>query len=149
MVAALRAFYVGEFVHTVDTKGRLTVPSKWRFQGDEAEVYLALPNPAGFITVYPPRMVERFEEQVSKISLGDTEGQRMLKQLGAMAHSFGCDRQGRINLNDKLIAHAGIGKKAVLVGNFTYFSIYAEERYEKEGSDDPDLVNRILREIHV
>ncbi|MFP4352546.1 MAG: division/cell wall cluster transcriptional repressor MraZ [Puniceicoccaceae bacterium] len=149
MVAAERAFYVGEFEHALDAKGRLTIPSKWRFLGDEADVYLALPNPGGFITVYPPKMIDRFEEQVSKISLGDPEGQKLVTQLGAMSHSFGCDKQGRINLNEKLIRHAGIGKKAILVGNFSYFSIHAAERYEAADLNDPDLMNRILRQIHV
>jgi len=149
MVAAERAFYVGEFEHSVDAKGRLTVPSKWRFQGDEAEVYLALPNPGGFITVYPPKMIDRFEEQISKISLGDAEGQRLVTMLGSMSHSFGCDRQGRINLNEKLLEHAGIVKKAVLIGNFSYFSIHSAERYKGPDIEDPNLMNRILREINV
>ncbi|MGE9290624.1 MAG: division/cell wall cluster transcriptional repressor MraZ [Puniceicoccales bacterium] len=149
MVAAERAFYVGEFSHSVDAKGRLTIPSKWRFQGDDAEVYLALPNPGGFITVYPPKMIDRFEEQVSKISLGDAAGQKLITQLGSMAHSFGCDKQGRINLNDKLISHAGIGKKAILVGNFSYFSIHSAEKYESTDLNDPDLMNRILKQINV
>lgn len=147
MVASERAFYVGEFAHNLDAKGRLTVPSKWRFRGDEADVYLALPNPGGFITVYPPKMIDRFEEQISKIGLGDPEGQKMLMELGSKAHSFGCDKQGRINLNEKLIAHAGLKKQAVLVGNFSYFSIYAAEAYKESGQDDPDLVNRILKKI--
>lgn len=149
MVAAERAFYVGEFEHSVDAKGRLTIPSKWRFHGDDAEVYLALPNPGGFITVYPPKMIDRFEEQISKISLGDAEGQRLVTQLGSMSHSFGCDKQGRINLNEKLLKHAGIGKKAVLIGNFSYFSIHSSDRYEGPDMGDPDLMNRILKEINV
>lgn len=149
MVASERVFYVGEFAHNLDAKGRLTIPSKWRFRGDEADVYLALPNPGGFITVYPPKMIDRFEEQVSKIGLGDPEGQKILMQLGAMSHSFGCDKQGRINLNEKLIQHAGLKKQAVLVGNFSYFSIHAVETYNAEGREDPDLVNRILQKIHV
>ena len=149
MVAAERAFYVGEFAHSVDAKGRLTMPSKWRFQGDDADVYLALPNPGGFITVYPPKMIDRFEESVSKISLGDAEGQKLITQLGSMAHSFGCDKQGRINLNDKLMAHASIGKKAILVGNFSYFSIHSADQYEGADINDPDLMNRILQQINV
>ncbi len=149
MVASERAFYVGEFEHSVDAKGRLTVPSKWRFRGDDAEVYLALPNPGGFITVYPPKMIDRFEEQISKISLGDPEGQRLVTILGSMSHSFGCDKAGRINLNEKLLKHADIEKKAILIGNFSYFSIHSPDRYKGPDMEDPDLMNRILKEIHV
>ena len=73
----------------------------------------------------------------------------MVTQLGSMAHSFGCDKQGRINLNDKLLAHAGMEKKAILVGNFSYFSIHSVERYESADLNDPDLMNRILKQINV
>jgi MraZ protein len=42
-----KSLYVGEYQHTLDDKHRLTIPSKWRFDGDEEDVYLALPNPCG------------------------------------------------------------------------------------------------------
>ena len=47
-------FFVGEFTHALDSKGRVTIPSKWRISGGE-NTYLALPNPGGYITVYPPK----------------------------------------------------------------------------------------------
>jgi len=144
-----RVFYVGEFSHSLDDKGRLTIPAKWRFSGDQDDVYLALPNTGGFITVFPPRMMARFEEQVSKISLGDPEGQATLMQLGSMADTFGCDKQGRISISDRLVRHAGLGKQAVLVGNFTYFSIHSPERYESGKTEDPELINKILTKINV
>lgn len=130
MVTADRGFFVGEFRHQMDSKGRLTIPSKWRFRGDEADVFLGLPNAAlGCITVYPPKMIAQLEERVSKISIGDIEGQQILAQVAAYAHSFGCDKQGRINLNDRLIDHAGIEKEAVLLGSFATFSIWSPERF--------------------
>ena len=77
------------------------------------------PNPSGYITVYPPKMVRRLEEKVSEASLSDVRAQSLLMELFSKAHSFGCDKQGRINLSEKLLAHAGISSKAVLVGDFS------------------------------
>ena len=54
-------FFVGEFTHALDSKGRVTIPSKWRISGGD-NTYLALPNPSGYITVYPPKMIGRLEE---------------------------------------------------------------------------------------
>ena len=125
-------FFVGEFTHALDSKGRVTIPSKWRIQGGE-NTYLALPNPSGYITVYPPKMIERLEEKVSEASLSDTQAQSLLMELFSKADSFGCDKQGRINLSDKLLTHAGIKGKAVLVGKFSTFAIWSESRREKEG----------------
>ncbi len=139
MVFSDQALYVGEFRHNLDVKGRLTIPSKWRFQGDEMDVYLALPNPSGFITVYPPERIRLLEEKIRNISMTDPEGQRMLTAFLSMAHKFGCDKQGRINLNEKLVLHAGIEKEAVLLGAISSFNIYSPAVYEgltPKGSDD-------------
>ena len=125
-------FFVGEFTHALDSKGRVIIPAKWRISGGD-NTYLALPNPSGYITVYPPKMIERLEEKVSEANLSDTEAQSLLMELFSKADSFGCDKQGRINLSDKLLTHAGIKGKAVLVGKFSTFAIWAEDRREKEG----------------
>lgn len=122
--------YVGEFRHHLDEKRRLTIPSRWRFPGDEAEVYLALPNPDGFISVYPPAKVAQIEAKIAQISMGDKEGQALLMYLSSMAHSLGCDKQGRIQFSPQLIKHARIVKESILLGNFSTFSIWNPEHYE-------------------
>ena len=97
--------------------------------------YLALPNPGGYITVYPPKMIERLEGKVAEASLSDPQAQSLLMELFSKADSFGCDKQGRINLSDKLLGHAGIKGKAVLVGKFSSFAIWSEDRRRAEGED--------------
>ncbi len=124
--------FVGLFRHNVDDKGRLTIPSPWRPKEIESDdnVFLALPSLEGYVTVYPPKMIAQLEERISQISLGDAEGQAAIEQLMGMAHSFSCDKQGRINLNEALIRHAGITKATVLLGKVSTFSIYSESVYE-------------------
>ena len=128
--------FVGEFLHQLDGKNRLCIPSKWRFAGDEGDACLALPNPVGCITVYPPKMVARLEEKVSAVSLGDTKGQKVLAKLFSQADTFGCDKQGRITLPEKLIRHAHLKKNALLAGSYATFNIWEPERYRaySEGS---------------
>ena len=89
-------------------------------------------GPNGYITVYPPKMIARLEEKVSEASLSDMQAQSLLMELFAKADSFGCDKQGRINLSDKLLEHGEIEGKAVLVGKLTSFAIWSEARRKKE-----------------
>lgn len=141
--------FVGEFHHNLDDKGRLTIPSQWRPEVDsEQNAFLALPNPGGYVTVYPPKMIAQLEERISQISLGDTEGQKAVEELMAMAHSFSCDKQGRINLNDKLVQHAKIEKGTVLLGKLSTFSIYSSDIYtaiQSKGVSDPDAQAAIFK----
>ena len=149
MVFTEQAMYVGEFRHNLDAKRRLTIPSKWRFQGDEADVYLALPNPSGFITVYPPSRIRLLEEKLREISLSDPEGQAMVTAFMSMAHKFGCDRQGRINLNERLIAHAGIEKECVILGAISSFNIYSPETYEQLTPKSTDAMAELFRKFEL
>ena len=129
---------MGTHRHNLDDKGRLTIPSAWRPVVDsDQNSFLALPNPSGYVTVYPPKMTAQLEERISQISIGDLEGQKAVEDLMAMAHSFSCDKQGRINLNEKLIKHAKISKGAVLLGKLSTFSIYSEEIYSAIEAETP------------
>lgn len=146
MESSTTTFFVGEFTHALDSKGRVTIPSKWRILGGD-NTYLALPNPSGYITVYPPKMVQRLEEKVAEASLSDIRAQALLMELFSKAHSFGCDKQGRINLNDKLLEHAGIKGQAVLVGNFSAFAIWSVDRYAGRPAEDERNIFDAMREL--
>ena len=136
-----------EFTHSLDTKGRLTIPSKWRIPGGD-NTYLALPNQDGYITVYPPKMVARLEENMGDAKLSDVRRRALSMELFSRADSFGCDKQGRINLSQDLLRHAGIKGKAVLAGNFTDFSIWSEARYDKrKKSSEPIDIFDAMREL--
>lgn len=135
--------YVGEFRYALDAKNRLTVPAKWRFKGDEAETYLAFPNPVGCITVYPPNMIRKLEEKVAAVSLGNLKGQKTLTRLFSKADTLAYDKQGRIHLHEKLMSHAQLSKEAVLVGNFSTFHIWYPTAYETYLASDAEGENEL------
>jgi MraZ protein len=130
--------FFGEYRHSVDDKGRLTIPSQWRPKIDsEDNDFLALPSlTERSVTVYPPKMIEQLYERFSQISMGDQNGQRAIRRIMSMAHNFSCDKQGRINLNEKLINHAGLKKTVVLLGEASKFMIYDEAFYDELMTDD-------------
>jgi len=132
--------FFGEYRHNVDDKGRLTIPSQWRPEvSSENNNFLALPSlTERSVAVYPPKMIEQLHERFSEISMGDQKGQRAIRRIMSMAHNFSCDKQGRINLNEKLIEHAGLEKSVVLLGEASKFMIYDEAFYDQLMTDDAD-----------
>lgn len=135
--------FVGVFRHNLDDKGRLTIPSQWRPNVEsDANDFLALPSLDGpYVTVLPPKMINQLEERISQISMGDAEGRRAVRRVMQKAHRFTCDKQGRINLNDKLIDYASIRKSAVLLGEISTFSIYSAEMYDELNAGDDDMAS--------
>jgi MraZ protein len=127
--------YVGEFVHQLDARNRVTVPSSWRVTGDDGSYYLAWPHPEGCVVVYPPHMQEALLEKAKDVRISDVRSVSMLRKIFARAHKFGCDKQGRILIPDSLKQHAGIAKQVSLVGLGHYFQIWDAAKRELEDED--------------
>jgi MraZ protein len=63
MSTDVRASYTGTFEHAFDAKGRITVPSEWRWESFEPRLFL-LPSSARCLKVYPESWLGRLQEQV-------------------------------------------------------------------------------------
>lgn len=143
-----KSVFVGEFRHNLDGKNRMTVPSKWRFEGDQDDVYVAIPDKnSGCIMVYPPAMVERLQELTAQVGMSDPVRRKVLTRMFSQAEQFGCDKNGRITLPERLCQHAGIEREVVLAGNFNAFQIWNPDRYksylEQEDEDEPDAFREL------
>ena len=150
MSAFGRPLFVGKHQRNLDSKNRLTIPSKWRFDGDEEEVFLAMPDGSGAILVLPPKQVEKMFADVEGQKLGDENAQALQDKLFSQAVSFGCDKQGRINLPDELLQEAGIDKEAIMVGRMTTFRIWSPERWAKiDPKANNDDLGKLMRHANL
>ena len=143
-----KASYTGLFRHTLDEKGRLTIPSAWRFAHEETDTFLATPHPDGYIAVLPPAEVERMQGKIAQMALSDGAGQDFAARFFARTQSFSFDKQGRVGVSADLLTYAGIGKDAVLVGSLIKFNLYAPSRWEKveartAGENFGDVMRRL------
>jgi MraZ protein len=143
-----KAFYTGLFRHTLDDKGRLTIPSAWRTAHAEADAFLATPHPDGYVAVLPPAEVDKLHEKISALKLSDAAAQAFAARFFSQTQSFSFDKAGRIGLSAELLKHAGIAKDAVLVGSLNKFNIYSPARWQQEeartaGENFGDLMRRL------
>ena len=143
-----KAFYTGLFRHTLDDKGRLTIPSAWRGAHEESDAFLATPHPDGYVAVLPPAEVEKLHAKIAQMALSDGAAQDFAARFFAQTQSFSFDKQGRVGLDAGLLEHAGIAKDAVLVGSLTKFNLYAPARWGKvetrtSGENFGDIMRRL------
>lgn len=120
--------FLGEYEHSVDTKGRLAVPAKFRPQLEGGLVVTR-----GFercLQVYPMQQWQILSERVSSLSLGAAELRNLRRLLFGNASDMEIDKQGRILLPANLRTYGGIGDVAVVVGMNTYFEIWAKDDWE-------------------
>ncbi|MCZ6674146.1 MAG: hypothetical protein O7C75_14545 [Verrucomicrobia bacterium] len=114
----------------------MTVPKKWRFDGDDTEsAYLAIPQPVGYIWLCPPSKVDQLDEKMESILPSDLVGQHFTMYLMEHSEMVYCDKSGRIVLTPSLIEHAGLDNQAKLVGMFGSWAIWNPDRYAKFKED--------------
>jgi len=143
-----KASYTSIFKHTLDDKGRLTIPSAWRGAHAEGDSFLATPHPDGYVAVLPPAEVDKLKAKIAQMALSDGAAQDFSARFFSQTQSFSFDKQGRVLMDPALLKHAGITKDAVLVGTLTKFNLYAPGRWEKveartAGENFGDLMRRL------
>ncbi len=135
--------FMGEYSHSVDSKGRLIVPAKFREQ--LGEQFVVTKGVDGCLYVYSAEEWKRIEEKFREINLTTKDARRFMRFFFAGAAACEVDRQGRILLPAVLREYAGLDKDVVLVGVLTKIEIWDRTRYEQAGANDDmeDVVERM------
>lgn len=120
--------FIGEYNHTIDAKGRLIIPSKFReVLGDE---FVVTKGMDGCLFVFDNPEWQAFEEKLHKLPMIDKGARQFTRFFLAGAASVEVDKQGRILLPAVLREFAGITKDAVLVGVGSRVEIWSKDRWE-------------------
>ena len=129
--------FMGEYNHTVDAKGRLIVPSKFREQlGDEFVVTKGLD---GCLFVYENTEWKILEEKLKNLPLTNANARKITRFFLAGATLCEVDKQGRILLPAVLREFAKIEKDAVMVGVGNRIEIWSKESWSSANVyDDMD-----------
>lgn len=125
--------FMGEYNHSIDAKGRVIVPAKFRETlGDEFVVTLGLD---GCLFVYPNEEWLNFVSELKNLP-GSKEARQLQRYFMAGAASCEVDKQGRILIPTKLRVQAGLEKEVVFVGVLSKIEIWSKERWEANNTYD-------------
>ncbi len=130
--------FMGEFDHTVDAKGRIIVPSKFRDDlGDEFVITLGLD---GCLFAYPNSEWQAFVEKLKTLP-GTKDARQLQRYFMAGAAACQTDKQGRILIPARLRDNAALDKDIVFVGVLNKIEIWNKTRWEKNNDyDDVDSI---------
>jgi len=139
---------MGEFLHTIDGKGRLIIPAKFRETlGDQFITTKGLDN---CLFLYPQQEWQTFEEKLKKLPVSQPNARAFVRFFFSGATECEFDKQGRILLPANLREYAGLEKDVVVVGvmnrieiweaaKWKEYSTQAENNYEKAAESLVDL----------
>lgn len=138
--------FMGEYNHTIDAKGRLIIPSKFRETlGDEFVVTKGLD---GCLFVYDNKEWSAFEEKLKSLPLTNKDARQFVRFFLAGATQAEVDKQGRILVPGNLREFAGLEKEVVLVGVASRVEIWSKSRWEDAASyDDVEEIAEHMAEL--
>ena len=135
--------FVGSYTHSLDAKKRVFIPSK--FRDELGEVFYITRKFDTYLSVYTADEWEAFVDKIERLPESDAEEIQDFI-LGA-AQKCTPDASGRIILDERLAAHAGIDKTIVFVGAGRQIRIWAEELWnEREQKRDFAKMRDIMRQ---
>ncbi|HHW68769.1 MAG TPA: division/cell wall cluster transcriptional repressor MraZ [Tenericutes bacterium] len=136
--------FMGEYHHTIDDKGRLTIPSKLRY--DLGESFIVTRGLDGCLFVYPKdewkNIVNKYKE------LPNTKDARNFMRFflsGAIECEF--DKQGRINITLPLTTYADLTKECIIIGVNDRLEIWSKERWESFIFENEDNLSDIADKL--
>ena len=135
--------FLGEYEHSVDTKGRIAVPAKYR---DELADGLIVTR--GFdqnLLVYPMKMWQTVAERVNSLPIGDPNTRALQRLLFSSAVDTELDKQGRLLLPGYLRTYANVEGEAVIAGMNTFFEIWSKQRWQQVLERFPEEASEIAQ----
>ena len=130
--------FTGEYRHTVDDKGRIAVPAKFRAQlGAGAVVSRWLD---ACLAIHTTQGWESLAAKVAALPITDQNARRFQRLIFAGAAEVELDRQGRVLLPAYLREHIDLGTEAVVVGSRDHAEIWVPATWATyaQGLEDPD-----------
>ncbi len=120
--------FLGQYLHTVDAKGRTFIPAKYR--GELGESFIVTRGTSKCLAVYPMSEWERYTEKLAE--LPQAQALKLRRFIFSNAVDVTPDAQGRVGLSAGLREYAGIEKNIVIIGLGNYIEIWSEDAWKAE-----------------
>ena len=142
--------FLGEYHHTIDDKGRLAVPMKFR----EVLAYGAVVTRGldSSLFLLPLEEWGKFSEKLANLPLGQANSRAFARLMLAGAMDVSLDRQGRCVVPEYLRTYAGLRKDVVIVGVKSRLEIWDAETwktYAAKAEEDAVTIAEKLGEMGI
>lgn len=120
--------FVGQYLHSLESKGRLAVPKKFREElGEKAVLTKGLD---GCLFLFSAEKWQEFEKRLAKMSLTKRDSRSFARFLTYSAAEVEFDKQGRALIPEHLRSFAGIARDVVVAGALERIEIWDKSRFD-------------------
>lgn len=123
--------FLGEFSHSLDSKGRLTLPAKFRDQLALGLVVTRSPLDRCLLAI-PQTKWEEIAAKISALPLADSRSALLRRAIFSAAEDFRPDKQGRILISQRLRDYAQIENDIVIAGVNTFLELWNPKLWDEK-----------------
>ena len=133
--------FLGRFEHSVDTKGRVAVPARFRDRLS-GELILTRGND-GCLYLFTQGSWEPLAAKLNALPTGDEDARNLRRAVFSSAEPVELDKQGRVIIPDHLRQYAGISGDVSIIGLGEYIEIWDTQAWQKLDSEIAEKVDVI------
>jgi MraZ protein len=115
--------FYGEITHSLDNKGRLTLPARHR-EALEAGLVITRHPVDRCLQIYPQQVWDQITSKVNNLPVADARTAMLRRLLFSAAEDMAPDKQGRILISQRLREHAQIATDVVIAGAGTFLELW-------------------------
>lgn len=136
---------MGEYHHNIDEKGRLIIPSKFRYElGSKFVITRGLDK---CLFVYSMEEWNKMVEKLKELSFTKKDARSFMRMFLSGATECELDKSGRVNIVNNLIDYATLEKECVIVGVNDRLEIWSEKEFENFFNNNIDNFSDIAENL--
>lgn len=120
--------FLGEYQHSLDNKGRLTLPA--RFRADLGDAFVATKGMDNCLFIYPLSEWKVIEQKMRTLPITSSDARAFVRFFLSGASECELDNQGRVVIASNLREYAGIDKDVTVIGVGTRVEVWARDKWE-------------------
>ncbi|KYD13239.1 MAG: transcriptional regulator MraZ [Caldibacillus debilis] len=137
--------FMGEYRHSIDAKGRIIIPAKFRENlGDTFVLTRGLDQ---CLFGYPMDEWKTIEEKIKSLPLTKKDARAFSRFFFSGATECEIDKQGRVNIPSTLIQYAKLEKECVVLGVSNRIEIWSKEIWEEYFNDSEQSFSEIAENL--
>jgi MraZ protein len=126
--------FIGQYCHSVDVKGRVSIPAK--FREELGESFILTKGLDNCLFIYSMDEWGILENKLKQLPLANRDARAFVRFFFSGATECELDSQGRIRITNNLREHANLQKDAVIIGVGTRIEIWSSNEWQEYTDDD-------------
>ncbi len=137
--------FMGEYHHTIDDKGRLIIPSKFRYE--LGEKFIVTRGLEKCLFIYSLTEWNSIVSRLKTLPFTKKDARDFIRFFLSGAAECEFDKQGRINITSPLVSYADLNKEIVIIGANDRLEVWSKEGWDKFFTNNEDRLADIAEHL--